>query len=130
MKSCNTCGCDLIVPDTWLKSSRDTNQYKCRDCKNEYLREWREDNPGAYKEWKYNITQKDYEALLLEQGGKCAICETEEPKGRRNTWHIDHDHRTGKVRGLLCWLCNSGLGKFKDDEDMLDKAATYLRRKK
>jgi len=126
MKYCNTCGCGLVVPDTWLVSSKKTNQYKCRACKNEYLRNWRKENPGAYKEWKYGITQEGYEALLSNQGNVCAICGTDTPGGMHDTWHIDHDHTAGKVRGLLCWLCNSGLGKFKDSARQLRKAACYL----
>jgi len=127
---CKQCDCELVVPDTWLQSSKDTNQYSCRECKNKYLREWRAKNPGAYKEWKYGVSQEEYENKLLEQEGKCAICSTTEPKGRRGTWHIDHDHVTGKFRGLLCWLCNSALGKFKDDADIIEKASAYLRRNK
>ena len=127
MSNCNECFCELIVPDTWLKSSRDSNQYKCRDCKNKYLRKWRAKNPGAYKEWKYNLTQIEYEELLQKQGGLCAICGTDSPKGRRDSWHIDHNHDTGKVRGLLCWLCNSGLGKFRDNFELLTKAANYIK---
>lgn len=81
---------------------------------------------------KYGISEQDYERLLVEQGGRCAICRTDNPpswKGRkRATWHIDHDHATGVVRGLLCFNCNSGLGHFKDSDARLIAAADYLRR--
>lgn len=125
MKSCRKCGVEL-TSDNWNASFRRTKNYSCRNCKNNYLTEWRKRNPGAYKEWKYGISQEEYEVLIEKQGDSCAICQTMEPGGRHNTWHIDHDHVTGKVRGLLCWLCNSGLGKFKDDSYLLGKAVKYL----
>lgn len=96
----------------------------------EYQRRWRQANPGNFKFWKYGITQEEYLELLKEQDFKCGICGTQEPGGRHSNWHIDHDHSSGKVRGLLCWLCNSGLGKFKDSIEIIDRAANYLRKHK
>lgn len=125
-KSCNTCGCELIVPDTWLASSRDTNQYKCRKCKAAYLADWRKKNPGAYKELTYGITEEEYQDMLEAQEHTCAICGTDKPGGRHKKFHIDHNHKTGKVRGLLCWPCNAGLGQFKDSYDNLHSALLYL----
>lgn len=83
---------------------------------------------------KYGLTQASYQELWDAQKGLCAICETPMErwgervgKGVNPTQAvIDHDHRTGKVRGLLCNLCNSGLGKFKDDSYKIWKAFTYL----
>ena len=124
--TCSKCQVVLVEGDNWLPCNKKNNQYICRGCKSDYLRNWRKGNPGAYKEWKYGITQDDYDALLILQENKCAICSTTEPGGRRNNWHIDHDHVSGKVRGLLCWLCNSGLGQFKDNERSLRKAANYV----
>jgi len=126
MKYCNACKCKLILGENWLSSSKKINYYKCRSCKNKYLRDWRDNNPGAYKEWKYGITQDEYIKLSDKQNNSCAICKTIQPGGRHNTWHIDHEHSTGKVRGLLCWLCNSGLGKFKDNSELLKSAINYL----
>ena len=76
----------------------------------------------------YGITIDDYEAMLLAQGGRCAICGTDEPGGARHMvrWVVDHDHSTGKVRALLCHSCNFGLGKFHDDPELLRRAADYL----
>ena len=57
----------------------------------------------------------------------CAICGTDDPNfGHVKTFSVDHDHETGKVRGLLCLHCNLGLGKFKDNSTNLRKAADYL----
>ncbi len=73
---------------------------------------------------RYGISNSDYEAMLQEQDGVCKIC-----KGKpiaRARLSVDHCHKTGKVRGLLCLLCNSALGKFKDDKILLARAIVYL----
>ena len=75
---------------------------------------------------KYGITLADYDAMLLAQGGGCAICATPQPDGQ--SLHVDHDHDTGAVRGLLCFNCNAGIGLFGHDVRALDAAAAYLRR--
>lgn len=74
---------------------------------------------------RYNLTLEDYEAMLAEQGGVCAICK-QEPRTAK--LQVDHDHETGKVRGLLCVSCNSGLGHLGDDYNRVLLAAEYLRR--
>lgn len=76
----------------------------------------------------YGLTESQYQAMLASQGGKCAICETTQGR-RKSTDHplyVDHDHATGKVRGLLCQPCNSALGMFEDDVARLRKAIAYL----
>ena len=55
---------------------------------------------------RYGIGEKEFQELLAEQGGVCAICGAPDPQ------HLDHDHRTGWVRGILCFNCNGGLGQF------------------
>lgn len=76
---------------------------------------------------KYGITSADYDAMLSTQGGECAICGTNVPGGNKSFFCVDHDHKTGAVRGLLCESCNRGIGILNDDPDILDKAASYLR---
>lgn len=78
---------------------------------------------------KFGITQGDYERMLAEQGGACAICKTSKP-GRKDQEHfaIDHDHATGKVRGLLCVQCNTAAGNLRDSPDLCIKMAEYLRK--
>ena len=71
---------------------------------------------------KYGLTREAYEALLAHQDGRCAICGGVPTKRLR----VDHCHQTGKVRGLLCDLCNSGIGKLRDDPDRLARAIEYL----
>lgn len=76
--------------------------------------------------YKYNITPEQYEAMLVLQNYKCAICKTDSPGGSSNKFHIDHDHLTKQIRGLLCHSCNVGQGFFKDDPELLIIAANYL----
>lgn len=74
---------------------------------------------------KYGLSTEDYEALLVAQDGKCAICRDECETGRRLC--VDHDHETGRVRGLLCVRCNALIGYARDDVRTLAAAAIYLR---
>lgn len=71
---------------------------------------------------KYAITLDDFKVLLQEQKGACAICKTVFAVNLG----VDHDHKTGLVRGLLCHRCNVGLGYFKDNKDTLLEAANYI----
>lgn len=64
----------------------------------------------------------DFDAMVMRQEGRCAICRTGEEK-----LHVDHDHETGKVRALLCSYCNRGLGQFRDRIPVILAAADYLR---
>jgi|GEM_PF-2876356 len=75
----------------------------------------------------YGLTPEDYEELLASQGNACAICQTKEPGGKRKVFSVDHCHESGKIRGLLCAGCNLGLGKFKDDPELLCSAIAYLK---
>lgn len=82
---------------------------------------------------RYGLTEEAFAALIAAQGGRCAICGTDEPGGR--TWHVDHDHACcagrvtcgGKcIRGLLCHRCNVGVGMFLDNAETLHAAGDYL----
>lgn len=73
---------------------------------------------------KYSLSPEEYEDMLERQDGKCAVCK-EVMGGSRNE-HVDHDHVTGKVRGLLCAHCNTAIGKFRDEPERLIAAAQYL----
>ena len=81
----------------------------------------------------YNLSWTDYMTMFTTQQGECVICKQpmsafKTPDMKYEVAHVDHCHKTGKVRGLLCNLCNSGLGKFKDDPVLCRLAATYLER--
>ncbi len=111
---------------------------------NQYMREWYKKNsarvkartlkyqqthPEKRRQWAqkylYGITKEQYDNFLLKQNNRCAICKTSNPKGS-GSWHVDHDHQTLKVRGLLCNNCNLGLGYFADSKAGLLAAIEYL----
>jgi hypothetical protein len=73
---------------------------------------------------KFGLTPAEYESKLAAQGGGCALCGRAPAPGRQ--LDIDHDHKTGAVRGLVCNTCNQGLGQFRDDPIRLAAAAAYL----
>jgi len=75
---------------------------------------------------RYGMTKESYESMAASQGGVCAICSRACQTGRRLA--VDHCHDTGKIRGLLCANCNTGLGKFSDSEDLMLLAIDYIRR--
>lgn len=77
---------------------------------------------------KYGITKEQYNTLLLTQDGKCAVCGNENiVNGKHKMLCVDHNHETGKVRGLLCDNCNRALGQVHDQPDILLKLASYLK---
>jgi hypothetical protein len=102
-----------------------------RDTNRAYLKKYRDSHPDYVKEnnlKKYGITLVEYNSLSVSQGGKCAICGEHSPVGRRLS--VDHDHFTGRVRGLLCHWCNRGIGLLREDENLFLRAILYLRKNK
>ena len=74
---------------------------------------------------RFGITDAEYRRLLDFQGGRCAICKS--PSAKYTTrFHIDHDHTIGRMRGLLCSDCNTGIGLFQDSTTLLSSAIAYL----
>jgi len=97
----------------------------CKPCHNERAREQRERVGGSryyHLKRRYKLTPEAFNSLMQSQAGLCAICSARPAK------HIDHDHRTGKVRGLLCFGCNGGLGQFRDNAELLRSAIAYLQK--
>lgn len=96
-------------------------------------RQWRLDNPkrasrtvrNATLKKKYGITADEYDRMFSAQGNSCAICGRSE-HGGNGAFHVDHDHKTGKIRAILCQGCNTSLGHMNEDPSLLRKAATYL----
>ena len=80
----------------------------------------------AYYRRKHGISVDEADAILDAQGHRCAICKRKAPE-RLASMHLDHDHKTGKIRGFLCIDCNHGIGKLKDDPELLLRALVYLR---
>ncbi len=81
-------------------------------------------NRKSHLKRKYSLTLEEYEEMLAKQGGGCAICGR--PPRPDISLHVDHDHETGRIRGLLCFRCNNALGDFLDDYSLLQEAAGYL----
>jgi hypothetical protein len=111
-----------------VKSWRENNRERHRELARIGSRAYRERNPGVWKERylenTYGLSLEDYYKLLEKQGGVCAICH-KPPVGERLA--VDHDHVTGKVRGLLHRWCNSAIGFFEDDVQLLINAVNYLK---
>ena len=99
---------------------------------------WYANNPekarDSFLNTTYGISLADYEKQLREQGGTCALCKLPEttlgPKGKVRVLSVDHCHKTGKFRGLLCNSCNRAIGYLRDDPNLCVKANVYLRRSK
>lgn len=122
MKRCSGCKQDLPL-DAFNRhaKSKDGRQGYCRECGRAY----KHGRPGRHRAERYGLSPERYEAIRAEQGEQCAICAAEQPGGN-GAWHVDHDHATGEVRGLLCLKCNAGLGQLQDSVEVLARAIAYL----
>jgi hypothetical protein len=106
----------------------------CKQCSTARTRAWAEAHPDEWerhrrKSWlkqKYGITPEEYDAVLASQGGNCAICGEPPSDSRGYKMHVDHNHSTGAVRGILCGPCNRGIGNLGDDIERLRAAIRYL----
>ena len=124
LRKCIHCGTkaktenDLIsfVTDNTCRYNK-TN--KCKPCDAKIHRE-------NNLEKKYGLSLEEYDNLLERQEGKCAICGTTENRGPGFRLVVDHNHDTGKVRGLLCNGCNTGIGNLYDNPKVVLKAYEYL----
>ena len=76
---------------------------------------------------KYNLSVEVYNQMFIDQNNKCKICQIDFSMIKKRAIHIDHDHKTGKVRGLLCNYCNVGLGYFRDNPKFLEDSIHYLK---
>ena len=130
-RPCAKCGEEKPV-DRFVKH----RPRQCLDCRNKIAQGYRDRNREAlrgvnrksrFKHF-YGITIADYDAMLAEQQGVCAICSTDTPGIRTKHFAVDHCHVKGTVRGLLCDKCNRGIGLLGDNLDAVLKAAKYLKR--
>lgn len=124
MKTCSKCGIEKELSDFYFRKDRQCHRADCRDC---FLKSKDKVKERKFHlDKKYNITLDQYNDMYEEQQGRCAICGTDQPGGSGIHFAVDHDHVTGQVRSLLCQGCNTGLGKFKDNPDLLRAAQLYL----
>lgn len=144
MKKCSRCGLEKDKKDFRLnKGRKDGLSTYCSVCEREYNRQ-RYNNPEKHKQIKmdrkvylqnrksssrkwylkatYNITPEQYQEMSDKNNGKCYICLEQ----KDYYLHVDHDHNTGYIRGLLCNNCNRALGLFKDNRESLLRAIQYL----
>lgn len=139
LKTCNKCGGSFPLNNFYIKANApDGRDYKCKTCAKAYRRKHYTDNPNYYKEYyettgryvhlhrNYGVDAEQYNRMINEQGGVCAICESPPPELR--PLHLDHDHITGKPRGLLCAKCNSMLTHFGDRPEGLLRVLDYVQR--
>lgn len=134
-KQCPKCGETKDYSEFYRnKSSKINCSPYCKVCSNLRTTSYARENKdkiqpklGGYAlKRRYGITVDDYASMMETQQYKCAICGVDKcPTGRNLA--VDHCHTTGKVRGLLCSLCNKGLGSFKDSTESLEKAIEYLK---
>ena len=102
------------------------NRERLKERQTEYNRKTVDARRDSHLRRLYGISSADYDQMLQDQGGRCAICKSEDPACRHSRFHVDHDHVTGSVRGLLCSHCNTALGKFKDSQSIITSALQYL----
>lgn len=112
-------------------AERAVSSCDCKICHNTQSREYGRKNIAKivenFKVKTYGVTPFEYGEMLWNQNFKCKLCDTELGKDTKAP-HLDHNHKTGKIRGILCHHCNTGLGLFKDSITMLEKAIEYLRK--
>jgi hypothetical protein len=130
MKTCPVCSVDKEESQFWK------GQYLCISCqKHKQKTQWNSRTPKKRLEqhlkYKYGVTHAEFMAQWDRQAGRCSICTEALPdlmeyEGRRRGYAIDHNHETGKFRGILCLNCNSLLGMAKDSVQVLQSAIGYL----
>jgi hypothetical protein len=115
------------LPEEFFKSSRTKNGLECQ-CKVCRRKKGNKKTIFAYGlKRHYGISVEEYENFLVKQNGVCAICGNKQPdSSKKSRLCVDHDHKTDKIRGLLCSNCNTALGLMKDDINRLAKAIEYL----
>lgn len=134
---CKTCAAEHAR--TWYRE----NQQRARAARQDWyennreranarMREYKRERPRQYKAYRlkeFGLTLEDFDRMLDEQGGVCAICRRPPTGQGRNaqTLHVDHCHKTNKVRGLLCGACNTALGLLQEDPTVIRRLLRYTK---
>ncbi len=132
-KVCSCCKKELSIVEFFARSKTDSRlKSACKQCSRERAKRYWRSKPlpkevQREKNLKrnFNLSIDDYNSKLKEQKFLCAICSLPKQEGAKE-FAVDHDHLTGKIRGLLCRSCNTGLGLFKDSQNNLKSAINYL----
>jgi len=139
MKRCSKCKKDKEDSEFYPNRTRNGLMSRCKPCGAIQAKEWRDRNPhkAFNRYWsnrdhererhlkrKYGISFSDYHDMIKSQGGKCAVCSADAPLHKM--LDVDHCHKTGTVRGLLCTSCNRMLGNAGDRIHVLVAGAKYL----
>jgi hypothetical protein len=138
VKKCCYCK-EIKVENEFYKEKQNSDGLAtaCKVCSTKRRKIWREKNPEKvaasifkiYLKANYGLSVKEYEEKFKEQDGRCAICGSYDTGNKRHKrFGVDHDHISGKLRGLLCDRCNVGLGRFLDSKQILQNAIDYLSR--
>jgi len=133
-KPCTSCNIVKHIEDFPLRNNRISGrQSSCKKCYQKYHSKMNYEKSKANPDytrgrnlWKnYKMTLDEYDNMLISQDGVCKVCGGQSlGKGR---YHVDHDHKTGKIRGLLCHKCNVALGMVQDDISHLKALIKYLK---
>lgn len=146
IKTCSKCKIEKSLLEFTNKNNGKLGVHShCKLCRAKTTKNWRKSNKIIFKKYlkkhkeqiknnqlkrKYRITVNDYNQMLKEQNDVCAICGQKETikilNNKNRDLSVDHNHKTGKVRGLLCGRCNKMLGVIKDDDKILQSAMNYL----
>ena len=142
MRTCSVCHIEKPLDEFWPDRRRKSGlMARCKECNRAQAAAYRASKPDYHKvvyaktkeqtrerhlKRKYGVSLADYDRMLADQGGCCAICRAPEAEQFNSVFHVDHCHSTGKVRGLLCRGCNHMLGVVGDDPAILQSAIAYL----
>jgi endogenous inhibitor of DNA gyrase (YacG/DUF329 family) len=150
VKNCKIHG-DLKIDEVFNHHGLTKIYFKCKKCSHKDRKKWLSENPNKVKEFRHKaylksaklnsiksiirqkaLTINQYNKMFEDQENKCAICNKEETKvrkdGEKSPLCVDHCHKTGLTRQLLCFKCNAGLGMFFDTAETLENAIKYLRK--
>lgn len=122
-QTCRICGVSKLLSEFHFRKDNGKHRTECKSCRN---------TKEAVR--RYSTTVEDIDRLREQQNNCCAICGTHADDISHSTFTvnplvIDHCHKTGHIRGMLCPTCNAGLGHFKDDPVLLIAAAEYVSRR-
>lgn len=143
VRTCSRCSIEKPTEAFPVRTDTGRRRHHCMACNTAASRRWRNNNrerhnataaalrrqkPEAHRgytiKYRHGITIQQYKEMEAAQGGKCAICRLPD---KNNNLSVDHCHKTGRIRGLLCGNCNRMIGLGEDEPTRLESAAQYLR---